>query len=166
MFLLFESVSRWGQTVCLSWRRWGWPTGSAACTPDTACSSSSASWRRRSRLWGVRSVRGRCSRSSAGTDRWDTGPGTTPADATPPTRCAPDQGWWEEEPTRCAPDRGQVEVVVVASEGDRWGKTGEAPGSRWRRSRRKRAGSQESRASAERRRMRRKAGRRWGDPGS
>lgn len=79
--------------VHLSWGRWRWPTGSASCTPDTSCSSSSASWRRHSRKLGVQFVHERCSRSSAATDIWDTGPGKTRAAATPLTRYAPGRGW-------------------------------------------------------------------------
>lgn len=39
----------WGQGRGLSWGRWGWQTGWVACRLGTVCSSSSASWRRRSR---------------------------------------------------------------------------------------------------------------------
>lgn len=83
----------WTVSVCLSWGRWGWLTGSAFCTPDTVCSSSSASWRRRSRKWGVQFARERCSRSSAETDKWDTGLSRTRAVATLPTCYAPGRGW-------------------------------------------------------------------------
>lgn len=128
---LVPSDPRRGVTA-LSWGRWRWLTGSASGTPDTAYSSSSASWRRRSTRWGAQFARERCSHSLAVTDRWDRGQGTTPAAATLPRRCGPVQG---------------------PSEAVRWEKLGEAPGSQWRRraaSRRRRKAGRKTRGPGSR----------------